>query len=105
MEKADERKPLNMLGLAMKAGKLAFGTDRVTDCVRAGKNIYLVLISSDASENTKKRISNCCKYYDVAYEMINYTGDMIGKAIGKTSDISSVALTDRGFADAIVRLI
>lgn len=105
MEKTDDRKLLNMLGLAMKAGRLVFGTDRVTDCVRSGKKIYLVLISSDASENTRKRLNDCCKYYDTVHKTIPPTGEIIGKAIGKTNDISAVALTDRNFADAAVKLI
>ena len=44
---------LGVLGLARRAGALAIGTNSVLEAVRKGK-AYLVLIASDASENTAK---------------------------------------------------
>ncbi|MBE6564098.1 MAG: 50S ribosomal protein L7ae [Ruminococcaceae bacterium] len=105
MEPTNNGKLLSMLGLCKKAGQLAFGTDRVTDAVRGFKPVYLVLFAEDASANTKKRIRNCCEYYQADCREVALTGEQIGKAIGKLSDISAVAVLDKHFADAIASRI
>lgn len=46
-------KALSMIGLATKAGKIASGEFAVESAVRKGKAV-LVIIASDASDNTKK---------------------------------------------------
>ena len=38
---------LGMMGLAAKAGKLAAGTEAVTEKIKSGKGVLLVLIASD----------------------------------------------------------
>ena len=49
------KKLLGMLGFAARARKLVCGTDLCRDEIRRGK-LQLVLVASDASQNTKKRI-------------------------------------------------
>ncbi len=99
---AEEKKRyLGLLGLSMRAGKLAFGTDRVTDAVRAKRRAALVFLSAAASENTKKRVLNCCSYHGVPCRLIGENGEEIGRAIGRTGEISAVALLDKGFAKAL----
>lgn len=71
------------LGLCKKAGKLKSGSNKVEDAVKRGK-AYLVIVSSDASDNTKKNFYNMCKYYDVKYVEIGNTDDL-SRAIGKES--------------------
>ena len=51
-----------MLGLARKAGKLAAGTEHVTDAVRSRRAV-IVLPANDISDNTVKRIRDCCAFY------------------------------------------
>ena len=72
-------KLLSLFGLAMKAGKLETGADRICDEIRRhgipseddsikGYSTHgIVVIASNASENTKKRIVNACKYYRDEY--------------------------------------
>lgn len=108
MEKTEidgKRKLLNMLGLAMKAGRLAFGTDRVTDAVRSGRSVRLVITASDISDNTGKRVRNCCEYYQTECLGSEATGEEIGRAIGKLCEISTVAVLDRHFAEAVAKLL
>ena len=52
-----DEKLLRFIGLAMKAGKLMLGDGRAVESIRAGK-AKLVLISKDASDNTKKKYRN-----------------------------------------------
>lgn len=86
-----------LLGLALRARKLALG-EGVLTAVR-GKQAYLVLYTSDASENTKKQITDKCKFYGV--EALEVEDSLIlSQAIGKT-DRKSVAILDAGFARKI----
>lgn len=93
-----ENKLCGMLGLAMNAGKVVSGTDSVIDRVRTN-SASLVIISFDASDITKKKITDKCKFYGVDY--IFYSG--IGKAIGK-DNCASAAIIDENFADAILNI-
>lgn len=91
-------KLFGMLGLARRAGKVAFGIDEVVNNVRNG-NAKLVIVSVNSSPATQKKITDKCNSYNVDYFMC-CTSDEIGNAIGK--DIcSAVAVTDNNFAEAI----
>ena len=70
------------IGLARKAGKVTVGTDMVCDEIRKNK-IYLVLAAKDVSDNTKKKITDCCAYYKVKLHVCDLTKEALGKAIGK----------------------
>ena len=54
---------INIIGLASRARKVTTGTDRLL-IVRKGK-IKLVFLATNASDNTKKLVSDKCKYYNV----------------------------------------
>ena len=70
------------IGLARKAGKVIVGTDMVCDEIRKSK-IHLVLFANDVSDNTKKKITDCCTYYHVEIHSCELTKDELGRAIGK----------------------
>ena len=91
-------KAFGTLGIAMKAGKLASGEFMTLNSIRDG-SAYLVLIAKDASDNTKKRFTDSCRYYDVPIFIISdkFT---LGRAVGK-QERASVAVLDKGFADSI----
>ncbi|MBE6607516.1 MAG: hypothetical protein E7633_03025 [Ruminococcaceae bacterium] len=90
-----------ILGLARRAGYLVFGTALVRDAIRGRKKPYLVLLASDASENSHKRIHDSCMFYNIPLAVIDITGEELGKIIGKSGDVVCVALTDEGMAKAI----
>jgi ribosomal protein L7Ae-like RNA K-turn-binding protein len=89
-----------MLGLAMKAGKVASGEFATDKGVKTGK-ACLVIVSEDASDNTKKMFSNMCEFYKVP---IFYYGtkEEIGRSIGKAMR-SSLAITDENFANSLIK--
>lgn len=91
-----------MIGLATRAGKVAAGEFSVEKAVKSGRAV-LVIVAEDASENTKKMFTNMCAYYHVPF-CIYAAKDALGHAMGKEVR-ASVALTDRGFADAVLKLI
>ena len=48
-----------MLGLCMKAGKLAYGSDMCEEKIKAGK-VSVLIVAEDASENTKNKFKDLC---------------------------------------------
>lgn len=74
-------KILNNLGLCMRAGGLVTGTDYVCEYMRQNK-IKLIFLASDASENTKNKITNKANYYNVEVNEV-YTSFELSTAIGK----------------------
>ena len=53
---------LNMLGLAMRAGKLVTGEEAVVKEIRS-QNAKLVFVAQDAGKNTHKKIQDKSTYY------------------------------------------
>ena len=92
-------KALSFLGLANKAGKVVSGEFMTAKAIKEGK-AYLVIISLDASENTKKKFRNMSDYYQVP---ICFYSDKVslGKAIGKEFR-ASIGVLDQGFAKGII---
>lgn len=85
----------SLLGLAMKAGKIASGEFAVESEVKSG-NAQLVIVAEDASDNTKKKFRNSCRFYEVPFVCAG-TKDELGHAIGKEYR-AIVAVLDAGFA-------
>ena len=92
------QKTLSLIGLAKRAGRAVSGEGAVKDAIRYGK-AQLVIIAVDASDNTKKSITNSCKYYEVPCYICS-TKETIGHALGREYN-ASVCITDSGFAAKI----
>ena len=91
-------KILSLIGLAMKAGRCASG-EMMTETETKSGRAKLVIVASDASENTKKKFRDMCEFYKVP---IYFYGDKdtLGHAMGKEFR-ASLAILDNGFADGI----
>ena len=92
------QKALSLIGLAKRAGRAVPGEGAVKDAIRYGK-AQLVIIAEDASDNTKKSITNSCRYYNVTCYICG-TKDTIGHALGNSHN-AAVCITDSGFAAKI----
>lgn len=95
-----QNKMLSLIGLAMKAGKVASGEFATEKTVRSGR-ADLVLVAQDASENTKKKFVNMCTYYKVPVYFYS-DKEALGTAIGRQYR-ASMAVTDENFAKAITK--
>lgn len=95
-------KLLGLLGLAARARKIITGEQLVVNEIRSGK-AKLVLIASDASHNSRKKIEDKSKFYNVEYYVV---GDryQLGHAIGKEARIA-IAILDSGFAKKMSSLL
>lgn len=90
---------MSLLGLAARAGKIVSGGFSAEDAVRK-KKAFLVLIAEDTQTNTVKKFTDKCSYYKVPMRFYG-TQETLGHAVGKQSR-ACIAVTDRGFADAIL---
>lgn len=91
-------KVLSMLGIAAKAGSVASGEFSTEKAVKDGK-AYLVIVASDASENTQKMFRNMTDFYQVP--MYVYSDkETLGHFIGKEFR-ASLAVKNEGLARSI----
>lgn len=87
-------KLLATLGMTRKANKLFIGETLLKEISK--NNINLVIIATDASDNSKKALINKCSYYKTKYVIILSKRE-IAKAISK-SLVSGVGISDKNFA-------
>lgn len=86
----------SFLGLATKAGKLLSGDETCERALKSGK-VYLVIVSEDASDNTKKKFKDMCSYRDIDIRCFGEK-ELLGRFTGKTVR-SVIAVTGRSFAE------
>ncbi len=94
----NEQRAASLIGIAQKAGKIASGEEQTVQAIRNG-SAQLVVVASDASDNTKKKILDKAAWYKVQtarrWEMAE-----LGRMIGK-GDRACLALLDPGLAEKI----
>lgn len=90
------------LGLAQKAGKIASGEYATEVAVKSGA-ACLVIVAEDASDNTKKKMTNMTRFYEVPMHTIG-TKEQLGHCIGKEYR-SMIAVLDAGFASSFEKQI
>ncbi len=95
---------LSMLGIAKKAGKLVISTPMVCEAMGKKKKPYLVIVSSDASESTKKKLITKADYYKVKVIVSTATKEELSHSVGKESIIATVAVTDENLATELLKL-
>ncbi len=103
----DEKRLLSALGLCVKAGKVIFGVPMICEAAKRGgdKAPLLVLSAADASENTRKRITDKCEYYKIKHITLECGGETLAAAVGKTSFIGAVAITDKSMCMMVEKYI
>lgn len=92
----------NFLGIAVRAGKVISGEELVVKSIQK-RNAKIVLLSRDASENTKKKVTDKCLFYKVDLVWIE-DRNILGKAIGKEQRVV-VAVNDQGFSKRLKELL
>lgn len=92
-------KVLQLLSLAQRAGKVGSGEFKTEESVKEGK-ASLVVVALDASDNTKKKFTNMCSFYEVP--IIFYGNkEELGHYIGKEFR-ASLSVNDLGLANKII---
>ncbi len=93
-------KILGYLGLATRAGRVVSGEFCVEKSVRQHR-AKLVIVSEEASENSRKKFHNLCTYYKIPLYFFG-SKEELGAACGKELRVS-VAVEDEGLAHAAIR--
>lgn len=94
------RRALSLLSLCQRSGNMATGESVVENALQKNK-AFLVIIPEDASDNTKKKFINKCKYYNIPI-IITSTKEELSSAIGKYNR-SSFAVINESFAESLKR--
>ena len=89
------RRAASLLSLASRAGKIVSGEESVEKSLQSGA-CELIIISSEASANTKKKFVNKCHFYGKDAVECGTVED-ISTAIGKRARVV-VSVNDAGFA-------
>ena len=95
-------KILTYVGLAAAKRSATLGADLVLKEIRKGKRTICVILASDASERTKKQITDKCSFYEIPLVHADCDMETLGKRVGKISPTACVAVTDKGLAAQIV---
>lgn len=91
-------KILSLLGLATRSRNVVSGGFATENAVKSGK-AHLVIVTEDASDNTKKKFRNMCEFYKVPFYLFGEK-ESLGHSMGK-QERTSLAVTNAGFADSI----
>lgn len=92
----------SFIGLAARARKIVSGEELVIKEIRR-TNVKLVLLSEDASEQTKKKLMDKCSFYKVPIRVLGNRSDL-GQAIGKAERVV-IGIVDAGFANKLIELM
>ncbi len=95
---AADKKIYSLLGLSKKAG-FAQGGEFLTEKAVKSFNSHLILVACDASDNTKKKFSDMCTFYEVPFYTFG-DKDGLGHAMGLEFR-ASVTVNNAGMAKKI----
>ena len=98
---SDEKRLLGVIGLCRGAGKAIIGTDMICDHLRrSGGAPVIVIEASDTSDNTSKKLSDKCSFYNAEHVRIKANCAELGAAVGKSA-VAAVAIADESFCKAM----
>ena len=96
----DKNKVFSMIGLATRARKVVSGEFSTEKSVKSGRS-HMVIVSEEASDNTKKMFTNMCTYYHVPVCFFGKKEEL-GHSMGKEIR-ASLAITDEGLDKTLVK--
>lgn len=96
----EKNKIFSLLGLATRSRNVVSGEFMTEKAVKSGMAV-LVIVGTDASDNTKKMFTDMCEFYHKPIYIYG-TKDELGHAMGKEMR-ASLAITDKGFAESMMK--
>ena len=91
----------NFLGLAKRSGNLIEGYSKC-DEQRNKINFYLIILSNDASDSTKRKFRNHCIEQDIPL-IEDFSKEELGNPIGR-AEIKILAVKDKNMAEKLLSL-
>lgn len=98
----NQSKIFSLLGLATKSRNVVSGEFMTEKAVKS-KDAKLVIVGTDASDNTKKQFRDMCGFYKVDIYIYG-TKEELGHAMGKEMR-ATLAVTDTGFSKSLIKLM
>ena len=96
------KKLYSMLSLCQRAGQLRSGEFMCENSIKS-KEALLVIVATDASENTVRLFKQKCDYYQIPFYQIG-SKEELGRSIGKEFR-ASLAVVGTNFAIQIEKLL
>src|SRR5690625_7536619 len=93
---------LNLVGVAYRDRRCSLGEETIVKDIQANR-AKLVLIASDIGPQTKKKLMNKCKTYEIPIVMVD-DRETLSHAIGKSHRVA-IAILDEGFSSKIRSLL
>ncbi len=97
----DERKALQALGLARRAGRAVVGAGAIREAAADGE-LRLVVLAGDATDNALGRLRGALERSGAARVRLGSRAEL-GSALGR-GPVAAVGVTDRGLAKRIREL-
>lgn len=91
----------NFLGLAKRAGNIIEGYSKC-DEQRNRRDFFLVIISDDASNSTRKKFKNHCEAKNIQL-IEDFSKEELGSSIGR-EEVKVLAITDKNMAEKLMFL-
>lgn len=91
-----------MLGLCMKAGRLLSGNEQVSEGLKKGQGV-LLLVTEDSSPRTKDEYIKAAERFHISSKIFGEK-ERLGQALGKGVRTAAL-ITDKGFGRAIAEKI
>jgi ribosomal protein L7Ae-like RNA K-turn-binding protein len=90
------------IGMCYRSRNCVFGFDNALKCIKKKKS-HLILVAEEASNDTKKRIYDKCKYYNVDIETLNMSE--ILEKLNLSMNIKIISINDINFKKLIKKHI
>lgn len=100
MEDNAQKAVVGLLGIARRAGRLVTGFDAVCGSIEEGK-AELLLLACDLSEKTGKELQYAVGSREISAIRLPLDKQALSRAIGYQKPVGVLALTDKGFAEAV----
>ncbi|NLC87406.1 MAG: hypothetical protein GX682_01295 [Clostridiaceae bacterium] len=97
-----KNKIYGLIGLARRAGKIAFGTESSIDTIKR-KKAKLVIVAENCSDRTKKNFDLVCKEENVPIRVFG-TIEELSDSIGQDNK-AVIVIKDIGFSNEIIKKI
>lgn len=91
----------SFLGIAKKAGKCIEGYNKCEEYIKKG-NCYLLLISTEAAENTKDKFTSLCDARDIPL-IVHYSKEELSSALGRQG-LNVVGISDYSISKRLMEL-
>ena len=97
-----QRQVASLLSLCAKAGLLRTGEEQAEKALQRDE-AQLILVAEDASDNTRKKFTNKCFFYQKPIRVFGSKAEL-SKCVGKNNRATFVVI-DAGFATRLLKLI